>query len=379
MKQIIMQIESIMKYPPTLSLLRVLVDRGDDVYLLSSENDHDVRIFCKENDIKLIDLGIKYRTNDSAIKKFVNIPLLNKRLNDELNIIYDNDSFIWVMTSITLKYVGNSLYGKKYIMYMYELSQEIRYYPALAKPRINLVKLFNNSTAVIECEYNRAHIAKAWFGLEKVPYIVPNKPYVKTMERHMEITDETARLLIERIKDKFIIIYQGIIDAERPLEPFIDAVSSMGEKYALVIMSGNIDKIKDYAQTKKNTYLLPFVKPPHHLEITSWAQIGILTYVPVRGATTSPLNAVYCAPNKIYEYAMFGIPMIGNNIPGLRSILHGNEVGRCFDEFDSGSIEGELKQIIDKYEYYSKKSKAYYKETENVLQRVVQDIVDARR
>lgn len=67
--------------------------------------------------------------------------------------------------------------------------------------------------------------------------------------------------------------------------------------------------------------MLPYITAPYHLEVTSHAFIGILIYAPVYGTFTSPLNSIYCAPNKLYEFSHFGIPMIGNNIPGLNTLL----------------------------------------------------------
>ena len=317
MRHIVIQVESIMKYPPTLSLLKILSELGEEVYLFTSVTGDVVEQECSEINIKLIDLGNEYSPNNKALDKLRKIPLINHSIKSKLNELYNLDTAVWVMTSITLKYIGNLLDNKRYIIYIYELSQEILYYPRIPALKVNLKKLFKNASAVVECEYNRAHIAKAWFSLKKTPYVIPNKPYLNQLTRESNIQDEYCAQQINKIKDKKIVLYQGIIDPERPLIPFIEAVTELGDEYAMVIMSSDVDKLKDVKSS--NLCLLPFVNPPHHLEITSWAHIGILTYVPVLGETTSPLNAVYCAPNKIYEYAMFGIPMIGNDVPGLKT------------------------------------------------------------
>jgi len=363
MKHIIIQIESIMKYPPTLSLIKILKEFGHDIVLCTSSVDDSVIGLCNDNGISLRNVGHSYSPENSAVLKMVKIPLIRAGISGTLKDEYNYDSVIWVMTSITLKYIGNILFDKRYIMYMYELSQEIRYYPRLSFPKVSLEKLFQGASAVIECEYNRAHIAKAWFGLEHLPYVVPNKPYIDRLDARMHISDEYCAGIINEIKDRTIIIYQGIIDPERPLEPFIDAVAEMGEKYALVIMSSDIEKVRDKVRT--NTYLFPFVTPPMHLQITSWADIGILTYVPVRGETTSPLNAVYCAPNKIFEYAMFGIPMLGNDVPGLTSEFSKHGIGVTFGSFCKNDIIEAIKMILENYTNYKNNAYEYYTKTDN--------------
>ena len=147
----------------------------------------------------------------------------------------------------------------------------------------------------------------------------------------------------------------------------------MGTDYAFVVMSGNLDGLK---YRGSNTYFLPFIIPPYHLEITSWAYIGILIYKPVRGATTSPLNAVYCAPNKLYEYAMYGIPMIGNNVPGLKSSICDNTIGKIFEIMNEDSIIRTINEIERNYELYSSNAISFYQRTDNYNQ--IRSIVESR-
>ena len=306
MRHVIIQIESIMKYPPTISLMKILRDLDNDVILLSSEIEYETEQLCHEIGVCLENVGYSYSPKNNAFKKLLKIPLINFGIRKAIKKTHSEDALFWIMTSISLKYIGNI--------------------------KVNLSKLFNNAKAVIECEYNRAFIAQAWFGLKKLPHVIPNKPYMERKgerkKRYQVINDKYCASIVEKIKDKKIILYQGIIDQERPLEPFARAIEKMGTDYAFVVMSGNLDGLK---YRGSNTYFLPFIIPPYHLEITSWAYIGILIYKPVRGATTSPLNAVYCAPNKLYEYAMYGIPMIGNNVPGLKSSICDNTIGKIFE------------------------------------------------
>lgn len=363
-----------MKYPPTLSLISMLRDMGEEVCLLTSNLSQSIKEYCKNRGASILDVGYNYSPSNSAFEKLIKIPKIEKSLNKVLERVYDENSVIYVMTSITLKYIGNCLTGKRYVMYMYELSHEIRYYPELPEPKVNLNKLFRNASAVIECEYNRAHIAKAWFGLKELPYVMPNKPYMKPLKPHMTVTDKRAVKLIDKIQNRKIILYQGIIDKERPLGPFVEAVDELGEDYALVVMSGNFDQLKEFKS--KNLFLLPFINPPHHLEVTSWAHIGILTYVPVRGETTSPLNAVYCAPNKLFEYSMFGVPMIGNDIPGLKIVFEKEKIGKIFASYNKDCIKKTIYQIEENYKEISTSSSKYYSTVDNqaVLKKVIENL-----
>ena len=98
---------------------------------------------------------------------------------------------------------------------------------------------------------------------------------------------------------------------------------------------------------------MPYISAPYHLEVTSHAYVGILIYTPVYGTFTSPLNSIYCAPNKIYEFSQFGIPMIGNDIPGLRYTIEYNKMGVCVPQMNTESFFDAIQKIAENYDTYS--------------------------
>ena len=112
-----------------------------------------------------------------------------------------------------------------------------------------------------------------------------------------------------------------------------------------------------------------FVSPPLHLHITSHAHIGIVTY------TYESLNNIFCAPNKIYEYSGFGIPMIANKIPGLENTVGKFNAGKCV-EFESKQLMKAIKEIDDNYEQYSANSLSLYNavDNESTINDIIRDI-----
>ena len=74
MKHIIVQVESILKYPPTISLMRILKELGDDVILLTSEVNKKVEAFCEEIGVELLNIGYSYSMNNKSIVKLIKIP-----------------------------------------------------------------------------------------------------------------------------------------------------------------------------------------------------------------------------------------------------------------------------------------------------------------
>ena len=71
-------------------------------------------------------------------------------------------------------------------------------------------------------------------GLEKVPIVLPNKQSVE------EITDvpDDIKERLQKIENETrkIILYQGVIRKERPLDAFAEAIDELGENYVLYIM-----------------------------------------------------------------------------------------------------------------------------------------------
>ena len=82
----------------------------------------------------------------------------------------------------------------------------------------------------------------------------------------------------------------------------------------MVLAGRESDYLKELLIKYPDVKYLGFTVPPKHLSIVKLADIGILTYV----ADSGSINPVFCAPNKIWEYAKYGIPMLCNDIPGLK-------------------------------------------------------------
>ena len=361
MKVIVVFLGDVMTCPPALSLVQVLndlnletniisVNSNKDEILKSIDNSHNVSVkILKTNDGKL-----------SPIEKIKRTKELKKSLENYITKNYTNDSVIWAVGEIAIKYLRDVLKGKRYILHFLELNEAIYKMPRERMFKINYVSLANDASVVLEAEYNRAHILQAWWNLKEVPMVFPNKPYNKiNIEKNSEITSrEDVKELMEKLKDKKIILYQGIPTNERPLDEYIKAVGELGDDYAFVMMtSGKKDPYPEL--TYDNYHCIPFIKPPFHLEVTSRAYIGILSYVPVHNEF-SILNAVYCAPNKTWEYAKFGVPMISNDVPGLKITFSEYKCGETVEKLDKDLIKKAILTIENSYDLYQENAYKYY-------------------
>lgn len=361
-KVILIQIDSILKYPPTLSLINELCEANKEIFVLTT----DVSAHLKNslpNSVKLIKVGDEYSYSLSVAHKLIQLVKIRKECWKRIDQLYDNDTVLWVMSNITVKHLGMKLIGYRYNLHLFELLENIYYFGKLPFAKLDLATLCRKANKVIVCEYNRAQITKTWFKLDELPLIITNKPAPNDIEKYSPVIhDLKGREIIRLLENKKIILYQGIVDQERPIQVIAEAVESLSDEYAFVVMTGS--ECQDLTKYSK-TFVISFVTPPYHLEITSWAYIGILIYTPVYGSFSSPLNSIYCAPNKLYEYAQFGLPMIGNDIPGLKYTIEYNDMGICVENLGSNEIRDAIICIEETYKKKSLNSKNFFQNTTN--------------
>ena len=277
-----------------------------------------------------------------------------------------NDDFVWIFQAETIAIFHNIVDKYKVIAHPLEFNNpHINWKFKFLYPNLKLDELFSKVYRVVCCEYNRAQIFKGMYGLENLPVVLPNKPYYETVEKGIQtIEDGYIKELIEEIKDKKVILYQGVFqDRERRLEEFCETIEMLPDEYALVAMgkgSTLFEELRKKYEGKRIKFV-PFINPPQHLVITRLSYIGVLSYFPRKENIAGIINPLYCAPNKVFEYSMFGKPMISNDIPGLKYIFDKFNCGECVDyPMTPKRILEKIKKISTAYEAYSKGAIEYY-------------------
>ena len=356
MKIFVVYVGEIEHCPPALSVVQVLGDLNHDTILctIGKKNNAIFNSLRKKN-IRIKSIGDDYKSDISLWSKFGRMFNIRKRLFQIIDKEYDDNSIIWVLSEGSLKHLGDKIMNYRYILHLLELHEGIYYVSHSSLLKMNYKRIARMASVVVEAEYNRAHITKAWWGLDKLPIVLPNKPYnTINIKKNAEITSsKEVKELMDNLSDKKIILYQGNISKERPLQEYVKAVAELGDEYAFVMMiNGN----NPYPELKfSNFYVINFINPPLHLEITSRAYIGILSYTPIKN-DYSILNTLYCAPNKIWEYSQFGVPMISNDLPALREMFMEYNNGICLENLKKSSIKKAIQDISKNYDLYSKES-----------------------
>ncbi len=382
MKIAIITSEMLVDFPPITTLLSVLDQQGHAVTLITPFEDEGFEPSHYKN-VSMVSVGgkkperiAKYygvRWKDSIAfhtDRFLKRKYLRKIPSLHQKTLKDTD-VVWVLHENTMVLGGKKLADKlgNYLYTMYELCLKNGPTPEIYEYAARKAKL------CVVPEYSRAHIAKAIYDLAKLPAIIPNKPYFHPRMKGMEISDPAIAAKVQELKrsGKKIIMYMGILSAERPLEPIMDAVDRTKD-YVLAILgprSPYLDKLE--AKYPNRFVYLGFAKPPAHLEVASHADIAYICYVP----QNKSINAVFCAPNKVYEFAGFGIPMLSNDIPGLRYLVEYNQMGVCVPQMQTPAFLDALNRLEAERETMGAAAQAYY-DSEDLPRMVAEALVQYR-
>jgi glycosyltransferase involved in cell wall biosynthesis len=363
---IVVQPEGLHQFPLTISLL-ISLSKSHKIILVSKSENSAYSEFLKEHNIELIYNTDKIRLRYGILPALIERKWNNFKLWDSVSKRLKRDTLVWSTSEKSVHLFGSKYLKVNHIMQLMELieSPTVKESDFLGKAT-NLSKIAQNAKVTVVPEYNRAHLMKLWWKLDKIPFLLPNKLTLHPRLRNCEINQIDIKDKILRIIDsgKRIILYQGVVHEQRNLLPFINAINKLKDKYVLVLMTELNSFSKKLLFENPEIIHIPWIKAPQHLQITSWASIGLLSYEAKKMGNLSILNALYCAPNKIFEYSGFGIPMLSNDCPSLGPIFNQKEIGEIIDFENTESIlEAILK--IEKFEDdYIENCNSYFDEVD---------------
>ena len=365
MKITIITSEKLVEFPPAVTLLQTLEKLGHHITFLSPYQDAYFEAMSLQNAkhsyvLKKIPqwMGQYHRGRMKASIAFRTEQMLRKLCLRRLPSLFleqiRNADAVWILNENTT-YLGGKAFTNQlgdYLQTMYELHIKNENNPKIYDYAAHEALL------MVVPEYCRAHIVKAFYGLPEMPAIIPNKPLDHPRKKNLPISDPEIAKKIDQLKrnGKKIVMYMGILSTERPLEPVIEAVNQT-QDYVLAVLGGRTPYLDRLEREMADRFVyLGSVKPPHHLEIASHADVAYISYV----ANNHSINAVFCAPNKVYEFAGFGIPMLCNDNPGLKYTVEYQGMGICVPDLTVEAIRTALEQIDANREVMGEAANRYY-------------------
>ena len=289
----------------------------------------------------------------------------------------ENDSDIVVLT-INMQIAalfGDGLlrYGRRHVQWLPEYGEEV----GRDWNGFTISKLYDVAV-LIEAEINRAKMLQKEKQLKCLPFVLPNKPYGHPRMRKMVVTDPAAASVVESWGTRTVFLYQGSLGADR--NGIVDMIEWICEAFpdaVMAVMSVWSPRIDELVAKYRNFSYVPFVRAPHHLEVTSHATVGLAVYTVDQVPGISPLNGLYCAPNKTFEYGGFGIPLLCNNPPGLRDSVGAAGAAVCLDELTRESVAAGAQKLLADYDAYSARARVFFESVD--VEKIVSGILRSAR
>ena len=175
------------------------------------------------------------------------------------------------------------------------------------------------------------------YGINRPPVIlnVPKKRDLKT--------NNYFRKELSIREDQIIFLYQGGLGLGRGINLILEAFKFRNDdKVVIVFMGyGQLEKnIKLAATSHTNIFFYPAVSPDIVLEYTASADVGVSLI------ENSCLSYYYCMPNKLFEYAMTGLPVLVSNTKDMSELVNQNKMGGVINDFSVAGINHAIDNFL---------------------------------
>ena len=120
-----------------------------------------------------------------------------------------------------------------------------------------------------------------------------------------------------------IFLYQGGLVPARGIHILIDVFSSLPSDHHLIFMGyGELEgKIREAASKNSNIHFMPAVEPDELLSYTVDADVGLSLI------ENACLSYYLSLPNKLFEYATCGVPVVVSDFPEMSNFINSYECG----------------------------------------------------
>ena len=253
------------------------------------------------------------------------------------NIVYAHDFFLpfpgWVAAKLT---------GAKLVYDAHELSvpesgerrtlREHLFYhlECFVLPRVDLV---------IAANPERAQIMQDHYSLPICPTVVRNIPPLP----QCNINDSQVVVrypLLKRENPKEVhIIYMEDINPARGLDKLLYAADLLPPYFKIIFVGGgpDLDYLKSLvvSDATDRFRVVGSVIHDHVYDVLRQADIGFVSY------STKGLNNIYCALNKLFEYAQAGLAVVASCQPTISCLLSDYRIGElvgCNGEINSNEL-----------------------------------------
>lgn len=332
--------------PPCVTHAIRLSEQGCDVTVAAGKCSDDLALLLSEHHVTVVQQPV----NDGVSKLRRWVEFRSWAVN---TVRSQRPDILWLGTGDTAVALYGATGQQPIVLCLLEMYDSVPAY------RVVLSRIARRAAAVVVPEPNRGAILKMWWELDQDPVVVPNSPALhpgrtgpQPVAREDSVGPEVEK----------VVLYQGLLyRSERNVGQLASVVDELGPPYSLWLM-GRDDEgyAAELARAHPSVRHVPMIPWPSHLSVTRRAWLGFASY---EGWN---LNTVFCAPNKIYEYAGFGVPILGDRVPGLLQTVERYNAGICVDIHDYDQVMDAIGNIESHYESFQQGALALYRDADTV-------------
>ncbi len=180
-------------------------------------------------------------------------------------------------------------------------------------------------------------------------YGVNDVKVIYNAERSLDVPVKTRRFheAFGLAADKKVLLLQGGLSAGRNLEVLVDAMRHVQSASVVLVILGDgllLNRLQGKAKSEElceRVYFHPAVPQKDLLAFTAAADAGIIPY------QATCLNNYFCTPNKLFEFIAAGIPILASDLPEIRNMVLGQQMGLVGDMSTPEKLAGLIDEFFE--------------------------------
>jgi glycosyltransferase involved in cell wall biosynthesis len=192
---------------------------------------------------------------------------------------------------------------------------------------------------VVTPDERRSAIYRDEFRARHTPLTVRNCPPWRAPAESTALREELRR---RGVHASTVVLYQGLVDSMRCIEELAEASRAFDHGVVLTVVGSGTGRWANPAAALAGhprvvvLGRVPYAELP---ALTASADLGVMLY------RNDCRNNYLCAPNKVFEYMMMGLPVVAPGFPGIRALVEGEDVGLCVDPEDPAEIAAAVNRL----------------------------------
>ncbi len=235
--------------------------------------------------------------------------------------------------------------GAPVVYRAHELWTERKRVPGRALWRRIERRLARRADLVVAPTEARAAFLQQRLELPTAPLVVMNCPRLRSPQPGNRLAQMLRAAGVDA-EGRRLVLYQGSVAASRCILELAAAAPRLPQDTLIVLLGPVDNRLRPQLER-----VLPHLRdrvvllPPAPLEevwpVLCSAQVGLALYRP------DSVNNRLCAPNKVFEYMMAGLPIIGSDCEGMAALVRGNGIGVLVNPEEPEDIARGIRSVLE--------------------------------